>query len=179
MSFSIPAIQTTDLTAAAISTQVWADKEVISVPKLYVVNYSKLTGIAQTTWYTALDVEDIHELVLLSLAQVHDEAGGPEVSVRITIDGEVFTKTNTAFADSTQLYIYLTPPGSIGANPDLNIVSTPSKCGLQNWQGAGAEYAGDGPIGGHAVKVEYRFDDPPGTNQKFYADIVYRKADTV
>jgi len=111
VSFSIPAIQTTDLTAAAIATQVWATKETISAWTLHDIETDLHAPPTQNVYHEVFDLETGQILHWIAIKQENGEVAAKNVDIKLTIDGEVYEKIGNALDHAEFYYVYFNTVG--------------------------------------------------------------------
>ena len=170
MTFAVPPITTVEVAAVLLSK------------KFHIENWSKLTGVAQTSYYATLEEATLEEIAVIIIKQVNDETAGKECSVRITVDGEVFVAGGQSLTNNATYYVWMLVPTALGTNALMTTSTTNlTRFGWQSFEIAAAtdRYALGSAGGGHEVKIEMQIDDVPGTNQKLYMDIYYFKNEAV
>jgi len=177
MTFVIPPIQQTNLTAAAISTQVWSDKEVIGAKTFYIENYAKTSGILISTPYTALDLTNVDAILVMFAISDNTDNVAKNMTFTLTIDGEAFVYASDSISDNTKIYFSLEPQ-TPGTNAILTWVAAEvGGFGVRTHEiiGSTDKYQGQKEFGGKAVTFVYQYDEAPGTAQLFKLDCYYTK----
>lgn len=153
-----------------------------TVKKFEVENYSKTSGIAATTWYTAFDETNIEKVIAFYFKQDNTTPANLDMQFRWTIDGFEIVNAGAGLTcnDNTP---YFLKPGPIGGG--VPMVGDPPEMTADsvNATALGIEFAMGGgiiniPLGGKSVKLEYYFNSI-GTGQEFHADIYHEHLEAV
>lgn len=162
-------------TAAAISTQVWSDKEVISAKTYNFDTFSKTSGIVQNTKFTVFDLTDC-SVTILRVLQDNTENDAKEVTFTFTIDGDTWETTNVSLTDNVVTCLVSAMPATLQTESEVT----------SGYEGAGQPFStvmieasttvyAYLPAYAQSFKLEVDFDDAPGTAQTFKADVLYYK----
>lgn len=177
MSFAIPSIQSTDLTAAAISTQVWSDKEVIAAYKHHYENESdiEITTFTQNVYKEIISLTDCN-LIAIAILQVCDEADNRPYHFKFVIDGETYENTaDDPAADGNWRHPFIVGDFEAGITCTIsNTKGMPSLLTHDTSFDTSRSYILG--LEGHSVSFHVKFVSvAPGTNQKVQARILYTK----